>query len=66
MLVDFAHEALHEDDLRQTDGQRAKIARERVHVVEIVQLHRVREVEDQILQILTPANTHHRKHTHLI
>jgi len=44
VLVDLAHEALHEDDLRETDGHAAQVAGEGVHVVEVVQLHGVGEV----------------------
>jgi len=45
MLIDFAHEALHEDDLGQAYRQAPQVARERVHIVEIVELHRVRKVQ---------------------
>ena len=55
MLINFAHEALHEDDLRQTDGEVAQTARKGVHVVEVVQLHGVREVENEVLQVGTPG-----------
>jgi len=47
-LVDFAHESLHEDDLRQADGQTTQVARERVHVIEVMKLHRVGKVQRHI------------------
>ena len=54
-LVDLPHEALEEDHLGQTDGEAAQVAREGVQVVEVVQLHRVREVEGQRTQVRAPA-----------
>lgn len=53
MLVDLSHEAFHEDDLRETNGQVAQITRKGVHVVEIVELHCVGKVQRQVLQIRT-------------
>ena len=47
-LVDFAHESLHEDDFRETDGQTSKVAWKRIHVVEVVQLHRARKVQRHV------------------
>jgi len=45
MLINFSHEAFHEDHLGQTDRQAAQVARERVHVVEVMKLHCVRKIQ---------------------
>ena len=50
-MVDLAHEALQEDHLGQTDGQCPQVARERIQVVEVMQLHRVREVQREVLEV---------------
>ena len=50
-LINFPHEAFHEDDFRQADGQASEAARKRVHIVEVMQLHGVRKVEGEIFQI---------------
>lgn len=38
-VVYFAHEALHEDHLGQTDAHDAELCREGVKVVEVMKLH---------------------------
>lgn len=60
MLVDLAHESFHEDDFREADREVSKVARKGVHVVEVVQLHGVREIQRQVLHVGTSA--HQSKH----
>lgn len=52
-LVDLSHEPLHEDHLGKAYGQVPQVARKRIQVVEVVQLHGVRKVQNQILQVRT-------------
>ena len=49
-LVDAAHEALEEDDLGEADGEAAQVTREGVEVVEVMQLHGVREVQSHVAE----------------
>jgi len=53
MLVDLAHKSFHEDDFREADREVSKVAGKGVHVVEVVQLHGIREIQRQVLQIGT-------------
>lgn len=52
-VIDLAHEALHEDHLREADAHRSQLGRKRVHVVEVVQLHGGREVEQHMIEVGT-------------
>lgn len=56
MLVDPAHESLHEDDLWQTDRQAAEVAWKGVEVAVVMQLHGTGEVQRQVTQVRTPTN----------
>jgi len=55
VLIDFTHEAFHEDDLREADRETTEVARERVHVVEVVQLHCVGEIKRELFYVWASA-----------
>ena len=44
-VVNLPHEAFHEDDFGQADAHRPQLGREGVKVIEIMQLHRRREIQ---------------------
>jgi len=52
-VVDFPHEAFHENDFRQTDAQVTKLCWKSLHLGEIVQLHRSREIQKHVSQVWT-------------
>lgn len=52
-IIDFPHEAFHEDHLRQADAHVLEFGREGLHLREIMQLHGGREIEQHVRQVRT-------------
>lgn len=50
-LIHSSHEALQKDDLRQTHSQGPQVTGEGIEVIEVVQLHGVREIQGHVPQV---------------